>query len=72
MLRISWFYFQHEAKMQTMGISLKEMESKKRILEEAVDALNEDMAKMKAEGKDFGVFVNQAVRSMENCQPSIA
>lgn len=33
-----------------MGISLKEMESKKRILEEAVDALNEDMAKLKAEG----------------------
>lgn len=36
--------------MQSMGISLKEMESKKRILEEAVDALNEDMAKLKAEG----------------------
>ncbi|XP_031562629.1 kinesin heavy chain-like [Actinia tenebrosa] len=42
---------QHEAKMQSMGISLKEMESKKRILEEAVDALNEDMAKLKAEAQ---------------------
>ncbi|KAK3750416.1 hypothetical protein QZH41_016980 [Actinostola sp. cb2023] len=42
---------QHEAKMQTMGITLKEMESKKRILEEAVDSLNEDMAKLKAEAQ---------------------
>ena len=29
---------------------MKEMESKKRILEEAVDSLNEEIAKLKAKG----------------------
>ena len=42
--------FQHEAKMKTTAVSIKEIESKKRILEEAVDTLNEDIAKLKAEG----------------------
>lgn len=31
-----------------MGVTVKEMESKKRILEEAVDGLNEEIAKLKA------------------------
>jgi hypothetical protein len=30
---------------------MKEMEGKKRVLEEAVDALNEEMSKVRAEGK---------------------
>jgi len=30
---------------------MKEMEAKKRVLEEAVDAVNEEMSKVRAEGK---------------------
>ena len=37
--------------MKTMEADMKEMESKKRILEEAVDSLNEEIAKLKAKGK---------------------
>lgn len=37
---------------------MKEMESKKRILEEAVDSLNEEIAKLKAKGN-----VNHGVKS---------
>lgn len=36
---------QHEAKMQTLIENLQEIEAKKRILEEAVDTLNEEIAK---------------------------
>ena len=43
-------YFQYEAKMKTLETDMKEMESKKRILEEAVDSLNEEIAKLKAKG----------------------
>jgi len=39
---------QHEAKMQTLIENLKEVETKKRILEEAVDTLNEEIAKQNA------------------------
>ena len=46
-------YLQHEAKVKTMGVTVKEMESKKRILEEAVDGLNEEIAKLKATCKFF-------------------
>ena len=37
--------------MKTLHGSMKEMEGKKRVLEEAVDALNEEMSKVRAEGK---------------------
>ncbi|XP_028416409.1 kinesin heavy chain-like [Dendronephthya gigantea] len=40
---------QHEAKMKTLHASMKEMEGKKRVLEEAVDALNEQMSKVRTE-----------------------
>jgi len=36
--------------MKTLETDMKEMESKKRILEEAVDSLNEEIAKLKAKG----------------------
>lgn len=36
--------------MKTLETNMKEMESKKRILEEAVDSLNEEIAKLKAKG----------------------
>eukprot|EP00795_Rhopilema_esculentum_P014746 gene14746-5852_t len=38
----------HEAKLNTLNISLREVEGKKRILEEAVDTLNEEIAGLKA------------------------
>jgi hypothetical protein len=37
--------------MKTLHTTMKEMEGKKRVLEEAVDALNEEMSKVRAEGK---------------------
>ena len=43
-----FFFIQYEAKMKTLETNMKEMESKKRILEEAVDSLNEEIAKLKA------------------------
>lgn len=42
---------QYEAKMKTLEADMKEMESKKRILEEAVDSLNEEIAKLKAKAQ---------------------
>lgn len=41
---------QHEAKMKTLNATMKEMEAKKRVLEEAVDSLNEEMSEVRAEG----------------------
>lgn len=53
--------------MKTMSVSIKEMESKKRILEEAVDTLNEDIAKLKAEGKHPDIYCKTAaVNSQED------
>ena len=37
--------------MKSLHSGMKEMEGKKRVLEEAVDALNEQMSKVRAEGK---------------------
>ena len=37
--------------MNTMNVSIREVESKKRILEEAVDTLNEEIAGLKAKGR---------------------
>ena len=39
---------------------MKEMESKKRILEEAVDSLNEEIAKLKAKGKVNHMFKSES------------
>lgn len=39
---------QHEARMQTLTESMKEAETRKRALEEDVDALREECAKLKA------------------------
>lgn len=42
---------QHEARMKSLQESMKEAENKKRSLEESVDALREECAKMKAAGQ---------------------
>ena len=42
------FAGQHEAKMKSLSENIKEVESKKRGLEEQMDALNEEVSKMKA------------------------
>lgn len=39
--------------MKTMLANFKEVEAKKRVLEEAVDTLNENLAKKTANGKNF-------------------
>ena len=36
--------------MKTLSVGLKEMETKKRLLEEAVDSLNEEVTRVRAEG----------------------
>ena len=50
-------FSQYEAKMKTLEANMKEMESKKRILEEAVDSLNEEIAKLKAKGNGHHLLV---------------
>ena len=42
---------QHEARMKTLAQSMKEVESKKRTLEEEVDGLNEEVARLKTVSK---------------------
>ena len=42
---------QHEAKMKTVAETMKENEEKKRHLEDSVDTLNEECARLKAQGK---------------------
>ncbi|VDO80781.1 unnamed protein product [Soboliphyme baturini] len=42
---------QYEAKMKSLMESMKDVENKKRQLEEAIDALNEECAKLKAQEK---------------------
>lgn len=49
-LNVHCVIFQHEAKTQTLLENVKEVEAKKRILEEAVDTLNESLAKKSANG----------------------
>ena len=59
---------------------MKEMESKKRILEEAVDSLNEEIAKLKAKGNGHYLFesclfslalTSILVRGMSEIRPAI-
>lgn len=42
---------QHEARMKTLQESMREAENKKRTLEEDVDSLREECAKLKAAGQ---------------------
>ena len=42
---------QHEAKMRSMLESMKELEDKKRTLEQTQDSLNEELVKLRAQGK---------------------
>ena len=54
--------------MKTLETNMKEMESKKRILEEAVDSLNEEIAKLKAKGNGhylFESFMTSCLRSTD-------
>ena len=55
--------------MKTLETNMKEMESKKRILEEAVDSLNEEIAKLKAKGNGNNLMEVVVVKSGR--QPSI-
>ncbi len=41
---------QHEAKMRSMLESMKELEDKKRALEQTQDLLNEELVKLRAQG----------------------
>lgn len=46
---------QHEARMKSLQESIREAENKKRTLEENIDALREECAKMKAAGNAFNI-----------------
>lgn len=46
---------QHEARMKSLQESMREAENKKRTLEENIDALREECAKMKAAGNTLFV-----------------
>jgi len=45
---------QHEAKMRSMLESIKELEEKKRTLEQTQDSLNEELVKLRAQGRVAG------------------
>lgn len=49
--------------MKTLEADMKEMESKKRILEEAVDSLNEEIAKLKAKGNVQNCLLHDVTRN---------
>ena len=51
MIFLFYILSQNEAKMQTLAENVKEVEAKKRKLEEAVDTLNERLANQTAKGK---------------------
>ena len=55
-------FLQHEAKLNTLTLNLRDVESKKRILEEAVDTLNEEIAGLKAKG-DFMIYIDAIFNS---------
>jgi len=50
---------QHEAKMRSMLESIKELEEKKRTLEQTQDSLNEELVKLRAQGKVDIIRFNQ-------------
>lgn len=51
---------QNEARLKSMQESLREAENKKRTLEENIDALREEFAKMKAAGLCIIIEINLA------------
>ena len=61
-------FFQHEAKMKTLHAGIKEMEAKKRVLEEAVDSLNEEVTKIRAEGKSLWICFENCAKYMAKYQ----
>ena len=63
-------FIQYEAKMKTLETNMKEMESKKRILEEAVDSLNEEIAKLKAKGNAGHYLFESCLNSCLKIPPS--
>ncbi len=59
------FQGQHEAKMKSLNESAREVEGKKRALEEQVDALNEEITQMKAAEQMHKVKIS--FKSTESC-----
>lgn len=48
---LSICYFKHEAKIKSLTDYMQNMEQKRRQLEESQDSLNEELAKLRAQGK---------------------
>jgi len=59
---------QHEAKMKALQENMKEVENKKRQLEEAVDSLNEECAKLKAAEQMQAVSTTDKAAEQEQAQ----
>lgn len=53
---------QHEAKMRSMLESMKELEDKKRALEQSQDTLNEELVKLRAQGKTIKKFFYSLIK----------
>lgn len=47
----------HEAKIKSLTDYMQNMEQKRRQLEESQDSLNEELAKLRAQGTTFGLVV---------------
>lgn len=56
---------QHEARMQTLSEAMKEAETRKRTLEEEVDSLREECAKLKAAEQVQAVSNKEKVEEKE-------
>lgn len=55
---ISILFSQHEAKIKSLTDYMQNMEQKRRQLEEAQDSLNEELAKLRAQGAGISRFVH--------------
>eukprot|EP00096_Caligus_rogercresseyi_P008037 TRINITY_DN2631_c0_g1_i2.p1 TRINITY_DN2631_c0_g1~~TRINITY_DN2631_c0_g1_i2.p1 ORF type:complete len:985 (-),score=475.03 TRINITY_DN2631_c0_g1_i2:1043-3997(-) len=58
---------QHEAKMKSLGESIRETEAKKRELEESLDALSEEVSRLKASEK-MHIMANDEVKSQRELE----
>ncbi len=54
---------QNEARLKSQQDYGKDLEARKRKLDEELDVLREEMAKVKAQGKCFNAFTNKLSRS---------